>query len=82
MHAIMQVNPGHASNPSDVHVVNFLSLEAMLFGIGDEDGLCGSEQGGVYNRHFTGLSGIGAATPCGGALAVSHTSFIRDELLP
>eukprot|EP01048_Picozoa_sp_COSAG05_P009106 COSAG05_NODE_726_length_7707_cov_30.238302_5_plen_391_part_00 len=49
------VNPGHAANPSDIHVVNFLSLEAMLFGIGDTDGACGSEQGGVYNRHFTGL---------------------------
>ena len=49
------VNPGHASNPSSVHIVNFLSLEEMLFGIGDTDGACGSEQGGVYNRAFTGL---------------------------
>lgn len=49
------VNPGHAHNPSQVHVVNFLSLEDMLFGIGDVDGVCGSEQGGVYNRSFTGL---------------------------
>jgi hypothetical protein len=49
------VNPGHAQNPSEVHVVNFLSLEDMLFSIGDVDGVCGSEQGGVYNRSFTGL---------------------------
>lgn len=49
------VNPGHAQNPSEIHVVNFLELEDMLFGIGDTDGACGSEQGGVYNRGFTGL---------------------------
>ena len=49
------VNPGHAQNASEVHVVNFLSLEDMLFGIGDVGGVCGSEQGGVYNRSFTGL---------------------------
>lgn len=48
------VNPGHASL-SDVHIVNFLPLEDMLFGIGDMEGQCGSEQGGVYNRAFTGL---------------------------
>ena len=49
-------NPAHlAGVQGATRIINFLSLEDMLFSAGSDDGSCGSEQGGVFNRHFTGL---------------------------